>query len=202
MFLHVVMVVMVHHAVAHIIGDVTLGYGGVSAASGFCFLRTSYERSTRVSGDVHGWRRRRSSATIAAIFKRFGLRLRGVLPWGSLGRSRTGLRRPNPQPAWGSWGCWGFGPDPLQPAGPISCPSWPQFAHRPRLDPLQHRSCVTMNSSFFAAGRTCPPVFFCGRTVLCCSGFLAAQPTYRLTGWYSAQLESSGLCNPAEATKS
>lgn len=98
MFLHVVMVVMVHHAVAHIIGDATLGYGGVSAASGCCFLRTSYERRTRVSGDVHVRRLRRSPATMAAIFKRFGLRLRGVLPWASLGHSRTGLRRPHPQP--------------------------------------------------------------------------------------------------------
>lgn len=54
----------------------------------------------------------------------------------------------------------------------------------------------------FAAGRTCPSVFSVDIQFYAAQASIQPRPTYRLTGWSSAQLESSGLCKPAEATKS
>lgn len=172
-----------------------------SAASGFCSWGPLISGGLGSLVTCTG-----GAATTAAIFKRFGLRLRDVLPWGSLGHSRTGLKkwtRPHPQPEWGSW-----------EAGAlvlIHCSLPVPFPLRP--DHSLHTGYVWISCSIalthvwpwiptFCCWKDVSICVFCGHTVLCCSGFLAAQPTYRITGWSSAQLESSGLCKPAEATKS
>lgn len=159
------MVLMVHHAVAHIVGDVTLGYGVFRLSKHRTPLpgRTQPRliRPWLVSARLGCCSATQLSPLLFSCLSCFCLLL-----------LRTSYKR-RTRVSGDVLGWW------LRRLSAFIV--WPWI----------HPLCCWKDVSICV---------FSGHTVLCCSG--QPRPTCRLTGWSSAQLESSGLCKPAEATKS